>query len=93
MQPAWRPLDSRERDEIAAQRIACSVLLHGCEVALSRYRQLQGRGCEETERTRVEAILEDILSSWQETLDLLETVSPQRAQRRAREVLPPINAR
>jgi hypothetical protein len=92
MRPASRPLNSPEREEIAAQRIACSVLLHGCEVALSRYRQLQGRG-EEAERARVEAILEDILFSWQETLELLEAVSPRRAQRSAREFLPLINAR
>jgi len=64
MRPAWtRQLDDHEREEIAAQRVACSVLLHGCEVALSRVRSLPGQRSEDAVRARVEVILEDILSS------------------------------
>jgi len=94
MRSTWRPsFDSREREAIAAQRIACSVLLHGCEVALTRFRLLHGEYWGGAEKARVEEILAGILSSWQETLDILETVSPERGDRRPREVLPAINPR
>jgi len=94
MQTAMRPsFDSREREAIAAQRIACSVLLHGCEVALTRFRLLQGECWSGAEKARVEAILAGILSSWQETLEILETVCPERGDSRPREVLPAINPR
>ena len=63
------------REELEAQRIACRVLVEGCEAALASIRlgRAVARGGRELRTTlRAREILEEILASWRETLDVLD---------------------
>jgi len=58
----------RIHEELEAQRLACELLVRGCETALAQF-QASGRD------SRAGQILEEILTSWRETLSLLESAA------------------
>lgn len=78
-----RPLARTEADgELAAQRLACAVVLDGCERALFELRCSLGRAEEPEEvRTglRAAGLIEDVLRGWRETLAELRGEPPRPA--------------
>ena len=70
-----RAVTKFEREELAAQRMACSLLVKGCESALFRLGLGSGDPADvrqaQAERRAVQ-ITREILASWRATLDILQ---------------------
>lgn len=78
-----RAVTKFEREELAAQRMACTLLVKGCENALFRLGLASGNLADakhaQVERRAVE-ITSEILASWRATQDILQKLE-QKHQR------------
>jgi len=72
-----RPAAPQEADEIAAQRIACALLVKACQSASFDFglNSSYAKSAREERRNRRAAlIVNDVIASWSETLAIIETM-------------------
>lgn len=73
-----RSYTTQEADEIAAQRIACALLVKACKAASFDFgvnSSYANNAREERRNGRAAVIVNDVIASWSETLAIIETMA------------------
>ena len=80
-----RPATPQEADEIAAQRIACALLVKACQSASFDFglnSSYAKSALEERRNRRAALIVNDVIASWSETLAIVETIEARQPRLR-----------